>query len=106
VAAGHIEEGETATQAMSREAKEELGIKINAKDLVFAQVMHRHADRDSIDFFFFCTTWKGRPQIGEPEKCDEIKWVKRNELPVNTVPYIRVALETALAGQKYSELGW
>ena len=38
--AGHIEENETATQAVVREAKEELGIDVGINDVEFAHIVH------------------------------------------------------------------
>lgn len=52
--AGHVDGGESALEAMCREAKEEAGITIQPDDLVFTHVMHRlNADPDDeyVDFF-------------------------------------------------------
>jgi 8-oxo-dGTP diphosphatase len=104
VPAGHLDGGETPRQAMIREAQEEVCVKINEKDLEFAHVMHRITDRESTDFFFFCRRWQGEPTIGEPDKCDDLSWFDLNNLPENTVPYIRVAIEQSMAHQMYGEL--
>ena len=39
--AGHLEGGETFTQAAAREAQEEVGVAIETKSLKLAHVMHR-----------------------------------------------------------------
>ena len=40
----------------------------------------------------------------EPEKCDDLKWFKINELPENTITYIRSAINFYLNSVSYSEL--
>ena len=53
--AGHAEEGETARDAMIREAMEEANIFIKNEDLEFAYVMDRKSpNRQNIDIFFKC----------------------------------------------------
>ena len=51
--AGHIEENETATQTVIREAKEELGISVEPKDVVFAHLVHNLVGENKrMDFYF------------------------------------------------------
>lgn len=106
VPAGHIEENESATQTMVREAKEEAGIDIKAKDLVMVHVMHRRENDKRIDFFFTAEKWKGEPKIKEPHKCNDLGWFKLDKLPRNIVPYIRQAINCVFKKQVFSEYGW
>ncbi len=106
VPAGHLDGNETATQAIIREAQEEVGITITTADVRFVHVMHRTGDRESIDFFFVCEHWTGEPTIMEPDKCDELVWSKLDHLPSNTIPYISQALQNYQHNQSFSEFGW
>lgn len=102
--AGHIEENEFATAAALREAREEVGVAIKLGDLKLAHLMHRHCDNhERIDFFFTTKIWEGELTNAEPKKCDEIQWFALDQLPANTIPYIRAALEQFRNGQSYSE---
>src|SRR5437762_2265682 len=76
VVAGLLDGNEAATEAMIREAAEEAGIRVATGDLCFAHVMHRKeaGQRDDrIDLFFAATRWRGRPRIGEPDKCSALR---------------------------------
>jgi 8-oxo-dGTP diphosphatase len=108
VIAGHIEAGESAREAMRREAKEEAGIDIDVEDLEFVHLMHRYADDGPmrLDLFFRCTRWAGEVTNAEPHKCDLIDWFPRDQLPTNTVPYIRAAVSAVNEGQPFTESGW
>ena len=103
--AGHLEEGETLKEGVVREAKEEVGIDINISDLELVHVMDRNViNNERIAFFFKAKEWKGNLINMEPEKCDDLKWFKINELPENTIPYIRSAINFYLNSVSYSEL--
>ncbi len=103
--AGHLEEGETLKEGVLREAKEEVGIDINISDLELVHVMDRNViNNERIAFFFKAKEWKGNLINMEPEKCDDLKWFKINELPENTIPYIRSAITFYLNNTIYSEL--
>ncbi len=91
-AAGHVEAGESLFQAAVREAREELGVQIDADALVPLVVVHRrHEDDDPvnqrIDVFFACDTWVGEPAIQEPDKSSELGWFDVTELPDPVVPH-------------------
>ena len=106
VIAGHLDGNETASQAMVREAFEEAGIVIAPANLRFVHVMHRKESNEAderIDLFFVATRWQGEPQIGEPEKCSELRWSPLTALPPNMVPYVRAALDHYRQRHAYAE---
>lgn len=107
VVAGHLDGNETFIEAMAREAKEEAGVDIKAKDLEVVHAMHRKSPpEERIDFFIKANDWRGEPKIMEPDKCDDLRWFPINNLPANTIPYIRQAIEKIRKKIFYSEFGW
>lgn len=104
--AGHCESKEAATQALIREAQEEIGITIDPKELEVSHVMHRQTDRENIDMFISCKKWNGSIANIEPEKCGELEFFELDKLPENTIPYIKDALIHIKNGKLYSEQGW
>ena len=92
--AGHVEDNESILGAAIREAQEEVGVKINPKRMHLRHVMRRfEPGNDRIDFFFVTEKWVGSVRNAEPEKCDEVIWTDMNDLPENTVTYIREFIE-------------
>lgn len=112
VPAGHLEGDESATQAMVREAKEEVGLTIKAKDLTVCHIMHRRGrpnegpENERIDFFFVLEKWEGEPQNMETNKCDALEWFSLSNLPENTVDCVKSALNHYIISEIYSEFGW
>ena len=105
--AGHMDGSESATNAMIREAKEELGIQIAQEDLSLIHMLHRDCvTGERVEFFFTADQWSGEIQNCEPKKCDDLTWYPLDELPDNTIPYIRSVIEHIKNGQVYSEFGW
>lgn len=104
--AGHVETGESATNAMVREAKEEIGICLIPDDLEVVHTMYRRSDRENVDFFLTCRTWTGSIANCEPERCASVQFFPKTALPENTVEYVKLALEHIAKGVRYSEVGW
>lgn len=107
--AGHVDQGETFTQAMIREAREEAGITLNPDDMRLVHMMHRksHVDAEErIDAYFLASTWSGELINKEPHKCDDFSWFDMNNVPKNVIPYIKFALENIKKNIFYSEYGW
>jgi ADP-ribose pyrophosphatase YjhB (NUDIX family) len=106
VVAGHLNEGETVTQAAIREVKEEIDVNIQAQDLEVVGVMHRKSNDERVDFFLVPTAWSGEIVNRETDKCDELAWFSFGALPENTIPYVKSALENCLKGVWFEEFGW
>jgi 8-oxo-dGTP diphosphatase len=106
VVAGHVEIGETVTQAAVRETAEEAGVTISPGDIEVVHVMNRKAEDERVDFFVRVHAWNGVISNHEPGKCDHLDWFGLDALPHNMIPYVRFALERTQEGMYYSEFGW
>jgi|SRR5215211_6290326 8-oxo-dGTP diphosphatase len=106
VPAGHLDGNETVIAAAAREAQEEVGVRIEPEHIHYSSVMHRREGDERMDFFVHVQKWDGEIINAEPHKCDEIRWVKMDVLPENTIPYIRRALKNHQEGIKFDEFGW
>ncbi len=100
---GHVEQGEDIMHAMAREAKEELLIKIKEEDLKIVHISH-HYNGDRLNFILTTDKYEGEIRIGEPEKCEELKWFDINNVPENTIPKIKNIIEKISKGIFYSKL--
>lgn len=107
VPAGHVEEGELPTEALIREAKEEIGIDLTLEDIELVHVSYRpkHDETgDRVDFFFKVKKWSGEIINAEPHKCDDVKWVKIDELPENMTLHIKMGIEAMRDKLFYREI--
>ena len=106
VPAGHLDGNETVMAAAAREAEEEIGVQIEAGEMTFSSVMHRNEGDERVDFFMHVRRWRGEPVNAETDKCDELRWTDVNDLPMNTIPYVRQAIQNHLNRVKFDEFGW
>jgi 8-oxo-dGTP diphosphatase len=106
VPAGHLDGEEPVRMAGVREAREEIGVRIEPQDMTFAGVFHRHSDDERVDFFFHVQKWEGEPFNAEPGKCDDLRWIAFDRLPENTIPYVRQAIKNYKSGIVFQEFGW
>lgn len=106
VPAGHLDGGETVMQAGMREAKEEVGLDLEENGMAISSVIHRLDGEERVDYFVQVQKWDGEPFNAEPDKCDDLRWVNFDELPENTIPYIRRAISNHLNGITFDEFGF
>lgn len=104
---GKVDNDEGVLVGAVREAKEETGVTIQAKDLHHALTLHRRdKDNDWIDITFEVVSWEGDLYNAEPHVHAELVWLDPNDLPENTIPNVRYILEQVAAGNTYAEFGW
>lgn len=104
---GHVEDGESATAAMIREAEEEAGLKLAPSQLKVVHILHRKTpERLAMDVFFECSSWKGPVQNREPKKCEKLEFFPLTALPSTTIDYVSDVIKCVTNGQFYSEMGW
>lgn len=110
--AGHLDGDEPMTVALSREAKEELDINVDPKDLNLVHVMHHRSeivdstDDERVDFYFTVNKYDGEPTIAEPDKCDALEWHSIHKLPKNMVRRVKLSLEGISKNDFLTEVGW
>ena len=107
--AGHLEAGESLVDALRREAREELGVRIDPADVTLAHLLHHHSaasGQGRVAVFFAVRRWQGEPQNLEPDKCARLAWFSLDRLPSNLVPYARHALAQVTASVPFSLYGW
>jgi len=104
--AGHMEPGESAVDAVVREAKEEVGISICPGDVRLAHVMHNSSSGGRIAFFFEVDRWDGEPTNVESDKCAGWSWHPLGRLPERMIPYARQALMRYADDEVFTLFGW
>lgn len=102
-ASGHLEPGESFEQCAIRETMEEIGVKLQPKDLEFCFL--NHAVKDNYIYVFFKAELPegATPRICEPDKSGGLLWVKLNNLPENIEPFHRKVLECIVRGIYYDD---
>jgi len=106
VVAGHLEGDETVIAAAIREIEEEVGVEVIPENISVIGVMHRKSDDERVDFFLSTRNWCGDPANQELDKCDDIGWYGLDMLPVNTIPYVKKAIDNFRLGVWFDEFGW
>lgn len=107
-AGGGIDANEPVSQALIREASEELGIKLKKEHLNVVHIVHRRNSMgiETIGFFIEACEWEGTPCNMEPHKCDDLGWFDVNKLPENCQPAFKHVIAKLDQKKFFSEMGW
>lgn len=103
---GHLEDGESATAGVAREADEEVGAMVKMDNLRLVHVMHHRTDSGRMALFFEASDWAGEITNPEPDKCTGWVFHYPTEMDGRIVPYIARALRHIASEELYSEGGW
>ena len=102
--AGHVEAGESCAAAAVREAREEVGVDVEVRDLRPVCCMHRTAGDGQVineraDFFFETRVWTGQPRLLEPDRAAALAWFGLGSLPTPVVPHEHSVLGNLMNGR-------
>lgn len=110
---GHVEAGERLREAAVREVREEVGVDLPESALRLVHVTYHRNPHGSwrMSFVFHAAGWPGgrRPALhpepvnAEPAKHSEMLWAPIDNLPADTVAYVRDAVTAARVGVLASE---
>lgn len=106
---GKVEHGERLESAAAREALEEGGLAIEESDLTHVLTVHRLAEDQTgtwVDVFFEAKKFSGELINADPHDHSDAAWFDPQNLPQNTVPVHRAAIEAWLNGKSYTSFGW
>lgn len=108
---GHVNGHETLRQAAVREVKEEVGLDVDIEDLEFVQMANRVSNGtegycEYTEAYFKTTKWQGEPFMPKDELGEDMNWFSLDQLPENTLPYIKDAIKSILKGNYYCESDW
>ena len=100
---GHLEENEDIFDAMIREIKEELLFDLKREDIKIIHLMH-HYTGQRLNFIFEADGTNLKPEIGEKNKCSELRWVNIKSLPVETTSKVKLIINNILENKFYDKL--
>lgn len=87
---GKCEAGEPITAAAVRELREETGLMVAPEALTLVHVLHAGIGTGTPNGYltvaFATTTWEGEPENREPDRHDDVGWVRLDALPQEFVP--------------------
>ena len=101
---GHQRRGESVSQAVLRECREETGVLLDdvSPRCVLPYISGRH---QGLNFLFESDSFQGEPRINEADLFDDCCWAAPDDLPDNVAPWLVDAL--AMPGnQWYREFRW
>ena len=91
---GKVEKGESLSEALIRETKEELGLNLNPScisPLTFS--VDRMEEQETLLLLFICRKWEGQPKSMEGQ---ELKWIKPLDLSQYKMPPANIFLNSIL----------
>ncbi|HEX6483523.1 MAG TPA: NUDIX domain-containing protein [Ktedonobacteraceae bacterium] len=88
---GGLEQGETPAQAVVREVKEEVGLKVAVRKLAGVYI---HVGKVNIAYSYVCDITGGK--IRKSDEADKVAYFSFQQIPENTYPFHVVRIQEAL----------
>ena len=102
VPGGKLEFGEAIAEGASREAFEEVGIKLDPKNLKLVSVGNEIVhDAHFVTIGFVCEEFEGEPKVMEPDEITEWRWFDLKDLPNPMFLPTEKLLKNYLVGKIY-----
>jgi ADP-ribose pyrophosphatase YjhB (NUDIX family) len=94
--------------AATREAAEEVGVRIEEADLRCVHTVHVHGSgpEPRLGLFFEARRWVGEPTNREPDKCSTVRWFDLDDLPNEIIDYPAAGIRAYRDGVPFSVHGW
>jgi 8-oxo-dGTP pyrophosphatase MutT (NUDIX family) len=106
---GHLERGESLSEAAVRETFEETGVVLRPGALRHVLSVHQRNPGTTdtrVGFAFTPAAWDGEPVNAEPHKHSELVWADPAALPRDTVGYTADVITAAERGLTFTLSGW
>jgi ADP-ribose pyrophosphatase YjhB (NUDIX family) len=92
---GFIDPGETAEEAACREVEEELGLKINQRNLRYITTspnnyLYKNVAYRTMDIFYECPLLSDSVAIMAKDEIQDLVWLKRNEIDLDSIGFISI----------------
>ncbi len=96
LAGGGLEQGETVTQGLEREVREEVGVEVEVVRLIGVYSKPRKRE---VVLTFLCHL-RGEAEPGTSDEVSEVAWFLPDEFPADLLPKHRQRLDDALLGRE------
>jgi NADH pyrophosphatase NudC (nudix superfamily) len=92
---GFIDPGETAEEAACREVEEELGLKINQRNLRYITTspnnyLYKNVAYRTMDIFYECPLLSDSVAVSAKDEIQDLVWLKRNEIDLDSIGFISI----------------
>ncbi len=100
VPAGHVEFGETFTEAVKRELLEETGLRAKRLELIgLNNSTDSNKERQYVNIDFLVFDFDGSLENREPDLCEGWKWFSVGDLPSPLSPPTEIAIKSLATGK-------